>query len=393
MLSEGKNEEALALLQDTLASGHLPKVEHSLALAAQSKTLAEAVDHYSKAAKLAPWRAVAQRNLVLALFLSGNTDQARARLQLCYLIFQDDDSYRGIEAILEAFQGNSDKALKIVEQMKDDKSGWKTLLRGTVRPLAKFSKDLVRGLCGAKPEMTLMDHLSLITAIAKLKLSSGGRQSAPAFSGAGPVITRGLGGLAQSMLAYGRPDKAKARETTRQALQEGETAVLWALMSVIESDLGNFEEALTASRNAQSMPSMFPDINMAARLLEGYIEAAIWMRSKDPACLARANAKFHEVFHDENLPLDAARPMVFEVAMRSGDLLFARQVAGSMAANTPQQMIAFARIEYADGNHVKALNIAEKASRLFPGNEELRTMVAKMRAGTFQAVVDVSGPN
>jgi hypothetical protein len=161
-------------------------------------------------------------------------------------------------------------------------------------------------------------------------------------------------------------------------------------MSVIESDLGNLDAALTAARNAQSMPSMFPGVDKAARLYEGYLESVIWMQSKDPACMKRANAIFREVFHSGSLPLDAARPMMLSVAMRSGDLLFARQVAESMQTNSLEQLFALARIEHAERDFVKALAIAEKALRLFPGNAELRKMVEQMRDGTF-APLDAAG--
>jgi tetratricopeptide (TPR) repeat protein/predicted Ser/Thr protein kinase len=392
LMHDGKNDEAFDLLRQTLDSGHLPEVERALAQAAVSQSLSEAVEHYTEAARLAPWRSVAQKNLALALFLSGRIEEARTRLQLYYLMFPDDDAMRGVEAIIEAFQGNKDLALKIVERMKDDQSGWKTLLRGTVRPLANFSRDVVGGLCGAKAESTVMDDLALMGAYARFNLSTGGRQSAPAFAGSGPVISRGLGGLAQALLAYGKSDRSKAREVTRQALRESESAVLWALMSVIESDLGNLEEALAAARKAQSMPSLFPGVREAARMFEGLVETSIWMENKEPACLMRANAAFREVFTTK-IPKDAARPLAYNVALRAGDLLFARQLVADMPADSPDTFEKLARIEYADRNEAKARQIAENAALRFPEHEPLGKMVEQMRDGSFQAVTPVNGAN
>ena len=385
MLHKGQNEKAAELLRQSLGTGLLPPVEQALARAALAGTISEAVGHYTEAAKQAPWRSVAQRNLLIGLVLSGRSEEARARLQLCYLLFPVDDSYRGLEAILEAFRGNVKRAMAIVEQMSDDDNGWKTLLRSVIRPLAGLSRDVARGLCGAPPQSSVMDQLILMGAIARLKVTSGGRFSIPAFSGAGPVITQGLGGFGRAMLAFGIRDMKQARETTRQALNECDTADLWAILSVIEADLGNYEDAMAASHKAQSLPSLFPGIKDAARMYEGSIEAMIWMKSKDPGCMTRANAAFREVFNTK-LPLDAVRQLAWACAMRAGDLVFARQVAASMKPDSPEQSVATAKIEYADGNPTKSLRIAENAIRLFPGNAEVQGLAEQIRMGTVEVI-------
>jgi tetratricopeptide (TPR) repeat protein/predicted Ser/Thr protein kinase len=386
MLHKGENDKASALLRQALDTGLLPPVEQELARAALAGSISEAVSHYEKAAGLAPWRSVAQRNLAVGLILSGRREQARIRLHLCYLLFPGDDSYRGLEAIIEAIQGDPGAAMAIVNGMKDDAGGWKTLLRGLVRPLSGLSKDMLGGLCGIPPKSGALDQMALLAAIGRIKLSSGGRFSIPSFSGAGPAITHGLGGFATAMFTYtANRDPGKAGEATRQALKENETAELWALMSMIESDLNHFEAAMDASRKAQSLPSLFPGIKNAARMHEGYIEAKAWIKTKDPAGMKRANDAFRDAF-EAGVPYDAARELAWACAMRAGDLLFARRVAASMPANDLGRFRARAMIEYADGNQPKAIRIAEQAIALHPQNTDLRTLAEQIRQGNVEVM-------
>lgn len=378
LLLDGKNDEAFVMLRRALDSGQLPKVERALALAAMSESVAEAVDHYTDAARLAPWRSVAQRNLVIALVLSGRVDEARARLQLVYLLFPNDDSMRAMEAWLEVFQGNKDQALKIVELMKDDDSGLKTMLRGSVGPLTKNFRDIVNVLCGAEAESTIMDQMAMVKAIASAKLSSGGRASGSAFSGSGPVLARSLGGIVEALMTMRMPDRTKAREKIRQALGESDDALIWVLLSQVEFLLGNYDEALVAAHKAQALPSIFSGIKESARVHEGLIEWVIWTKSKESAHLTSANEAFKDFFMTD-LPKDTYRPLAFTVALRADDLLFARQLAAAMPANTAEAIEAIVSVELADGNKDKAIQFAEKGVLRFPKNERFPKMVREMR--------------
>jgi tetratricopeptide (TPR) repeat protein/predicted Ser/Thr protein kinase len=381
LLHDGKEEQAFALFRQALDSGDLPEVESALARAAMSDSLSEAIEHYKEAAKLAPWRAVTQRNLLWALLVAGRVDELKARLDMCYLLFPDNDSLFGTEAMMEAFRGNKDGALRIVARMKDDQSGWKDLLQGGVELLATFSNGIVNGFCGVvlRKEDALKSQLAAAKALVKVKLASKQNPSFAALSVTGPVIERSLGGIMDAILTVPLRDKKAAKDKIRLALEKSDDAVVWMLLAYTEMELGNFEEALSITQHARTLPSMFSKLHDASRGFEGWMEANVQPQDPDDIShLIRANQAFKD-FYDTDVPKYSMRPLVMNVAIRVNDLLFARQVNATYPTGSYARAEYNVRIELAEGNIQKAIRLAEEARVRFPKNGNFQKLLREIR--------------
>lgn len=382
LLDRGDSEPAMEILRQAITAG-LPPMENSLAQALTSTTLAEAIPHYAKATALAPWRTTAQRDLALALLLSGRVDEARTRIRLCHLLFPGDGGVFILEALLEAFQGNAAEAKAIAGSMPDDTTGAKDFFVGVVGPFSVFAADLVRAMYNSPRKTTDADQFAIVMAMMKIRGLSNGQESIPGMSGIPPLLTRSLVGLFDALNKFQVGDGDRAAAKLRETLAVCDEGMLWAMLGTLEQLSGNLQESLDALRKAQATPSLFADVGVVARLQEGVTELQIWIETKDPTAIERAVAAFRD-FYRSDLPLEGVHQMALTAAMKSDDLLFARQIAEAMPRDSADQLLANAKIEYADGNSGKALIIAEKALALFPNDAAFRDLPDHIRSGTLE---------
>jgi serine/threonine protein kinase len=380
LLQQGDSVAGMELMNRALGQG-LPPVEKEIAAATLSATVTEAVAHYQKAAQLAPRRSMVQRNLALALLLSGRVEEARTQIAACHLMFPEDGNYYILETLMEAFQRDGIRALAAAEKIPDDSSGARSYFVQIAKPLAAFFDDIVGAMCGQSPRMSLWDQLAMTLAIAKLAQSDVGIRDLPNMSKTPPLLTRGIRGLATALLAY-RKGAAEATAVLRQTLEICDESTLWALLATLEFASGHYEEALLASRKGQTTPALVKDAHAVARMLEGAAEAGIWQTSKDPAALQRAGEAFADTYNT-GLPKAALSSMSKVVALRLDDKRVARMIAWCMPEKSLERLSFEAQIEYAEGNTTKARALAEQACSVDPTATAAKALLDKINSGTL----------
>ena len=394
LLQNGKADEGLALLNQALASG-LPPVEERLARAALSSTVREAIEHYQAAAALAPWRAVAQRNLALALVLSGRVDEARTQIGICHLLFPDDGNLYMLEVIMEAFQGNADTAAAAAAKIPKNLPGGGSKLYATAAgPVAGVVRDIVRAMQGLPPKSTLPEQIALRMVVGKLLAQGGGtpdkKQPIAGLNEAPPILARGINGFIKALQKFQNGDKKGAAAEVRSVVSVCDEGSLWALLAAIEVDAGNFTEVLEAAKKAQTLPCLMSGVHDSARVLEASAIAALYVKSKDPVQLERAALLFREIYKSDQSNGERIHIMPLAVAFKSGDLFLARLVAESMPRDSAEQLKVLAKIEYGAENQPKALKIVEKAMTLFPNDVSLKSLQEKIAGNSLEGFPDQS---
>ncbi|MFN0129494.1 MAG: protein kinase domain-containing protein [Verrucomicrobiales bacterium] len=395
-IQDGRIQEGRQLLESALARG-LPDLEQALALGLLSPTAAEAITHYQDAASLSPRRAMVQRNLVLALLLTGRTDQARDQLLLCQSLFPQSRDFFVLQALLEAFQQRPEDGLAALERIADPNDPAKALFRPLIESLARFSQDFVLAVSGNPPKIDFLGQIRLTTAIGNFSAAAGDGGSLPGLTGLAPALTQGARGMVDGLWNYHLNDRGeKAAQILRETLKINGEGTLWALLGSIEFGKHRHKEAVEAFRHAQAAPALFKDVAAVARLMEGAAEAGRFGLHGVTASLEPAGAAFQDAF-ESDLPPEVFESilksaLVQDIALKLPDRFLARRIAARLPKDSPRQLAFLAKIEFAESNRTKAQEIAERAVSLHPGDTSLQDLAASIRDGTLELPEPESPP-
>jgi tetratricopeptide (TPR) repeat protein len=383
LIHSGKTSEGFMLLKRALDL-QLPPAEEALAKAAMSSTVSEAIGHHQTAVSLTPWRAESQRNLTLALVLSGRIQEARTQLSMCHLLFPKDGNFYILEGLMEAFQGNAVAAKAAISLVPPDQAEARALFESVIDPIAKLTVNNVRAMQGLPPKTSVLETIGMtFILVNSLNQQRGGNYDTSAMFNAPPILGSGLSSFAKAFRCYMQADLAGAKTELRNAVKICDEGSLWGLLAAIQTSDGEFDAALISAQKAQTFPSLMGGVSDGAAFLEASAASKLWSDSRDPVYLDLAVNAFRRIYtapgpHDE---LMHTLPLV--VSLRSGNFLLARLVADVMPKDSAAQLTTLAKIGFAEGNLTKALETLEKAKGLFPDDKSLDKMQQQMKEGTL----------
>lgn len=390
LLQNGESEQGRQLMETAIATG-LPPLEQTLAAAALSSTVGEALRHYSEGVRLAPMRASLQRNYALALLLSGRVQETRDRIRICHSLFPADGNFSVLEVLLECLQGNADASVAAGKNIPDELGEAQQFFRNVARPLALHCREIVRMMSGAEANLGMADQLKMVGALAgswRLVRDA----EIPGLTGTPPLLTRGLRSLILSIFKVGMKNMNGAAEEVREAVKYSDEGTLWLLLGVLEFQLDHRAAAVEAFQKARSTPALMGQVHEVAELFTGVMEALAFSENGDEAPLQRAGQGFEKFLATGMDVPQAAVPLMRSVGLRLEDKKMARMLAWRMPAGSREQLTLQAEIELSERNTAKALELAQKAQRQAPDDAGLIELLRRITTTAAAAHKAAGGP-